>query len=449
MLAVAWWEGVVAAAMGGGLACIMVWFWIAAWTAERFGWLMTYHPWPLVGIVVCCVVMAWGLSRALASEARVGMVKRAAALTCAAVGWLLVVFEMKRGMLFLPTIVAGCVGLVWLASYLCSRAEGWWQSFKVAWRVCCMAVMWWCSVACLYFCALVLWQTVSVVFYESAGSSKVISAERVLPENEGKVVCVKGSISTGDVLELPEWGVRMPALYLRVIEREEPTDDPLRSTETTRSARNFTLGAYHLPEVDRFEYFTKEGLTGVEIPWPPPNPLPASAVTALPHGWQEVRRVEYTNALYLDAEQGGRELYADFTCYLTSEKYSVVVRGRQRGEALENVTVLRAYGEASEQEELGSEYRIGECSWIFSAVLMYLLALISYLIGGAKAHSPLMFGRPVAGCVFVGLLIACCVTQAIALPCMVDGSYGGLLLVLMLTAIGICMNFVVHNARRQ
>ena len=79
------------------------------------------------------------------------------------------------------------------------------------------------------------------------------------------------------------------------------------------------------------------------------------------------------------------------------------------------------------------------------AALTYFLALLFYLAGGARAHSPLVFCRPRMNGIFLALLVALCVGLAILEP---QFYLGTTKIWLELSVVGAFINIRVQRSRR-
>ena len=320
------------------------------------------------------------------------------------------------------------VAIIALACFLC-RKEGVLQTLKSTWQLLCVMVMWISSLICLCCGIVALVQSIAPQEIPVTAPPHVI-----LPENEGRLVRVQACPDTDDELEIPEWGIRCKALIMRAYSLRRSGDEACDFYREV-SAKNFRLGAYRLPGVQDFRFFVT--LNGTELPWPPPHALPEEAVTALPSGWEEMDRSEDVNELTIRAKVGEKQVNMHFACYPFNENYMVEVQGRQRGDALEDVKVVIPYGIRGMRMMNHSDE-----SCVPGAVIAFFVAIIAYLLGGARGHSPLMFGKPWVSCVVVAVLLALAITHDIPVS---RGVMADSWIYMLLSLVCICVNMVVHR----
>lgn len=387
-----------------------------------------------VGVYAGCLLLVWAVRKLLKGEARMGIFMSGGVMAVSAV--VLSLFISLWGFLaiIMAPIWVSCL-LVWLACFL-SRKESRGQTLKSAWQLGCMILMWSYSIGCLVEGIGVLVETVRMPGAEPLVVSSPFDWQA---ENEGKMVRVQGFLETDDELEISEWGIRHKALYIRVMPLGSP-EEKLRFFREV-SAKHFRLGQYRLAGIRDFRDFMIKD--GVEIAWPAPFPLPNDAVTSLPPGLKEKHRHEGVNTLSLLAETDDADVSMEFCCYPCTPQCNVVVQGRQRGDTLEDVKVLRTYQRDTQMFDADS---LLERNRVPAVAGCFLIALIFYLLGGAKGHSILMFGRPALCWIFPTLSLLCAVLQIICKP---SCDLGETWICLLLTVPLLFISARVHRARAR
>lgn len=382
-------------------------------------------------IYAACLLLGWVVRKLLKGEVRMGVYMSGCVMAVSLVILFLLFTLWNYGMVMM--LIGGPCLLVWLVCFL-SRKESGGQTLKSAWQLGCTLLMWGFSVACLMKGIGMLVETVCMPMEEPTVVTSPFDRQT---ENEGKMVRVQGYLETDDELEMPEWGVRYNALYIRVQSLGKGSPRFFREV----SAKHFRLGEYRLAGIHDFRDFMK--VNGVEKVWPAPFPLPKDAVTTLPPGLKEKYRDELVNTLWLSAKTDDADVGIEFCCYPCTPQCNVIVQGRQRGDTLEDVKVLRNYRRDTEvfnARSLQKQSRVPDVAGAF------LMALVFYLVGGAKGHSILMFGCPALCWIFPVLPLLCAVLQSICVP---SCDIGMAWLWLLLTVPLLYINTRVQRARAR
>lgn len=154
-------------------------------------------------------------------------------------------------------------------------------------------------------------------------------ADRILPENEGKRIRLRGYVRTEDVIELPKWGIRIPAIELVC-----RTNVPQYSGSATAS--RLYLGAYRLDEHMRPPYYQTEeryrDTPGSHPEWM--KPLPRAAVQSLPAEVQGIEWEEDDHTLKMMGTLHGRRVFAHFRYYPSQSPQEMYLLGLQKGNQL-------------------------------------------------------------------------------------------------------------------
>lgn len=104
-----------------------------------------------------------------------------------------------------------------------------------------------------------------------------VPVDKVLPENEGRLVRVHGYLESNETLEIPEWGICLPALFAAVGE-----GCYWRAGSEWVEAARISIGAFQL---DNKEYQITPGLARMIYQLP----MPREQVKTLPQGLQNAR----------------------------------------------------------------------------------------------------------------------------------------------------------------
>ena len=369
----------------GGVVC-MLYMYLWWWEAAGYGLLLWSVSWG------CCAFALWWQRRrrraAAGPEARWPLWKSivlmwgwAALFVAALTAW-----DQGYPTAWLLVVAAGLAGVhvyfTWRGHFRAWVAE--------LWRLGCLLGMWWGIFCVVFFVPEAL--TVSVALLRGYAGEPVVEApaDRVLPENEGKLVRIQGiqPLISEEVPEIREWGIRHPALRLSVC------DTWTSSKFEHASSRRLRWGAYRLKLAPDKELSLHSEPSFI-------RPLPREAITAIPGPYADYEWDVNQEHTWLRGREEGSPRF-EFTYKPDMEHFILYLMARQRGDTLEVLHVWDPYSEYTPHQwklcthaglknvhyDIWSGYRS-----LVIILLCLSFTLVCYLLGGRPA-CPLPFGAP-------------------------------------------------------